>query len=311
MTAWNPSWADGAAPAPTDLASALTLLSGPPTRRSAGLTFTVTGPAEVSPSDEPVLLVHGIGADRRCWAPVLPALAAHHPVLIVDLPGHGGSAPLAQDADATAGGLARTVAAALRELGAPTPHVVGNSLGGWVGLELAADDAAASLTALAPAGLRVVPHRPPLVLTVNRLLARATAPLRSVLVDPLLGSPTLRGLLLATGSQAPSAVPADLARAIVDSVQHCSGYEQVLTALSRNRFERAGDIDIDLPVTVVWGDHDRILTAVHQSRQLVPPQTRWVVLPRCGHAPMWDAPEAVVQLVGQTAATARARSGTI
>jgi len=35
------------------------------------------------------------------------------------------------------------------------------------------------------------------------------------------------------------------------------------------------------------------------------------VLPRCGHAPMWDAPEAVVQLVGQTAATARARSGTI
>ncbi len=116
-----------------------------------------------------------------------------------------------------------------------------------------------------------------------------------MLVDPLLGSATLRGLLLATGSQAPTEVPADLARAVVDSVQHCPGYERVLAALSRHRFERADDIDLDLPVTVVWGDHDRILTPVHQSRELVPPQTRWVVLPRCGHAPMWDAPEAVVR----------------
>jgi pimeloyl-ACP methyl ester carboxylesterase len=123
-------------------------------------------------------------------------------------------------------------------------------------------------------------------------------------VDPLLGSSTVRGLLLATGSEAPEAVPADLARAIVDSLQRCRSYEQVLAAIGHHRFERAADVDPELPVTVVWGDHDRILTPVHQSRELAPPQTRWVVLPHCGHAPMWDAPEAVVRLVEQTAAHA-------
>ncbi len=88
-----------------------------------------------------MLLVHGIGADRRCWAPVLPALAARHRVLLVDLPGHGDSVGLAPDDDAIGRRVGTGCRSGAARAGPPTAHVVGNSLGGWVGLELAADGA--------------------------------------------------------------------------------------------------------------------------------------------------------------------------
>ena len=39
----------------------------------------------------PLVLLHGIGLDRRSWDPVVPALARHFDVIAVDLPGFGDS----------------------------------------------------------------------------------------------------------------------------------------------------------------------------------------------------------------------------
>ncbi|MCW2967797.1 MAG: alpha/beta fold hydrolase, partial [Solirubrobacteraceae bacterium] len=83
----------------------------------------------------PLLLLHPLGADRRVWDPVLGELAARCDVVVPDLPGFGASPPL--DAVATPAALAGALAAFLGELGVSRPHVVGNSLGGWVALELA------------------------------------------------------------------------------------------------------------------------------------------------------------------------------
>jgi pimeloyl-ACP methyl ester carboxylesterase len=94
------------------------------------LAFTRSG------SGAPLVLLHGIGMSRQVWDPVVPALARHFDVIAVDLPGFGESAPAqAEPLPAT---LAAAVAGLLDEIGVTTPHLAGNSLGGWVALELAA-----------------------------------------------------------------------------------------------------------------------------------------------------------------------------
>ena len=87
---------------------------------------------------EPLVLLHGaMGSIESCFAGLLPALAEHFEVLAVELQGHGHTAdidrPLSYEA------MAGDVAALLDALGIATAHIVGYSLGGAVGLQLALD----------------------------------------------------------------------------------------------------------------------------------------------------------------------------
>ena len=113
---------------------------------SSSLAYTRSG------SGAPLVLLHGIGLNRRSWNPVVPALAQHFDVIAVDMPGFGDSAQ-ATPGQADPRALAEAVAGLLAELGVTIPHLAGNSLGGWVALELAAIRPVASVTLLDPAGL--------------------------------------------------------------------------------------------------------------------------------------------------------------
>lgn len=85
----------------------------------------------------PVLLLHGLGSSGRDWELVAPPLAAHRRVIVPDLRGHGRSGkpegpygvPL----------FTRDVAALCDRLGLASVHVVGLSMGGMVGFQLAVD----------------------------------------------------------------------------------------------------------------------------------------------------------------------------
>src|SRR5207247_2686659 len=99
------------------------------------------------------VLLHGIGSSRRAWDPVIAALAERFDVIAVDLPGFGDSAPLPPGVEPRPSALAAAVAGLLDDLGITAPHIAGNSLGGWVALELAGIRPAASVTLLSPAGL--------------------------------------------------------------------------------------------------------------------------------------------------------------
>src|SRR6266702_4408062 len=96
---------------------------GVSTDMSSSLAYTRSG------SGAPLVLLHPLGLSRRSWNPVIPALARHFDVIAVDLPGFGDSPATTQAHPAA---LAGAVAGLLAELGVTTPHVAGNSLGGWV-----------------------------------------------------------------------------------------------------------------------------------------------------------------------------------
>ncbi|NED57887.1 alpha/beta fold hydrolase, partial [Micromonospora aurantiaca] len=82
----------------------------------------------ISGDGPPVVLLHGIGRTLDDFTALHTALARDHLVLAVDLPGHGGSAPL--DGPHTLPALAAAVARFLDAAGVTGPaHLVGNSLG--------------------------------------------------------------------------------------------------------------------------------------------------------------------------------------
>lgn len=249
-------------------------------------------------SGPPLLLVHGLGSAATTWDPLLPRLAARYDVVAVDLPGHGRSPALPRTEPATPGRLARSVADLLDTLGWDRPHVLGNSLGGWVSLELAADGRARSVTALAPAGLWLRPsqRRNPVV-RVNRALARTTRAAQPL----LLRSRAARGLAFGSVSAWPAQVPYDVALEAARAQADATGYTAALDGTLGQRFDRAASIPADVPVTAVWGDRDHVLPArTTQERSLLPAHAEWVVLPRCGHVPQWDAPAAVLRLLART-----------
>jgi pimeloyl-ACP methyl ester carboxylesterase len=258
------------------------------------LSFTRRG------SGEPLVLLHALGASRGAWAPVLPALAARFDVLAVDLPGFGESPPLPDGDEPSPGALARAVADLLTELGISAPHVVGNSLGGWVALELAGIRPVASLTLLSPAGLwrRRTPRYDRVSLRMSRRLARSAPGVLSRLV----GHPLGRLLVLGQSHGRPARMTAEQARAVVHDIGTCPGFDATLTATLGRHYVSHGPLGA--PVTVAFGSRDLILLP-WQSRHLdeLPPDTRVTTLPRCGHFPMADDPDAVV--AATLAATAR------
>ena len=83
----------------------------------------------------PIIFHHGIGTNRNTWAGWLPLVAAHHPVILFDMRGFGGSAPLPEDSSNLMDALIQDVFDV-----APSSepvHLVGESAGGTVMLAAA------------------------------------------------------------------------------------------------------------------------------------------------------------------------------
>jgi pyruvate dehydrogenase E2 component (dihydrolipoamide acetyltransferase) len=100
----------------------------------------------------PVVFIHGYSGDLNNWMFNIEAVAAAHPVIALDLPGHGGSSK--DVGDGSLRSLAGAVGAALDALKVENAHLVGHSLGAAVAARLALDrpGLARSLTLIAPAG---------------------------------------------------------------------------------------------------------------------------------------------------------------
>jgi pimeloyl-ACP methyl ester carboxylesterase len=261
------------------------------------LAFTRTG------AGAPLVLLHALGLSRRVWDLVIPALAERFDVIAVDLPGFGDSAPLPADVEPSPAALAAAVAGLLDELGVTTPHVVGNSLGGWVAVELAAIRPTASVTLLSPAGLwrGDTPRYDRVSIRVARWHAVHAGGLLSRLVRFRLG----RVLVLGQSHGRPARLTPEYARARLRELGTCPDHDRVFEATLRRRIQAT--TPLGAPVTVAFGTRDFVLLK-HQSRHVdqLPPGSRVESLRRCGHVPIADDPEAVTALILRSAFRAAA-----
>jgi pimeloyl-ACP methyl ester carboxylesterase len=234
---------------------------------------------------EPLVLIHPLGGELVVWEPVLGKLAAERDTIALDMPGFGRSPPLAGGDEPTPAVLARAVAHFLDELGLERAHLAGNSLGGWVALELAKLGRGLSVTGLGTAGLWSRPLEPRR--STRRRAGRLLLPLVSVLSRTARGRRLLLGGYVARAERVPPRAAARLVRAYVTA----PAFEAASAAMRAAVFS---DIErIPAPVTLAWGELDRVVSPPKRP----PPGIRTVTMPGCGHLPTWDDPEQVARLL--------------
>jgi pimeloyl-ACP methyl ester carboxylesterase len=246
---------------------------------------------------EPLLLIHGLGGTGRVWDPVLPLLAGEREVLVLEMPGFGSAPPLPEGIEPTAANLAAALRAACAERGIERPHVAGNSLGGWVGLEMGRAGWAASVTAISPAGLWRAPLGP------RRRDTRVWARRARSLVALALHTRRAREAMLATFAAHPERIPADAGRELVLGWIDSNGYDGANRAMRTHIFNPAGYPE-DVPVTIAWGEKDRLVGPPKPERR--PAGARFLVLPGVGHTPTWDDPELIARTLLEGSAVSAA-----
>lgn len=246
---------------------------------------------------EPLVLIHGFSATWRAWEPVLPALTARHEVLAATLAGHHGGPALDEGVEATIDALADGVERQLDEAGFATAHLVGNSLGGWIALDLARRGRAASVVGLAPAGgweAGGAAER-----RIGRLFRRqyAAAKASAPLAETIARRPRLRRFGFREVCARGGALTPDLALASMRGVLGCDIYLDYIENTKRDGPPRwLGEVDA--PVLIAWPEHDRILPEQTCSQGMrAIPGAQWRTLEGCGHVPMWDDPELVAGVI--------------
>ena len=242
---------------------------------------------------EPVVLLHGLGSRWQAFEPVLDLLAGEFEVWAVDLPGFGASPPAARPLSSI-GALTDEVQAWMRAKGLEGGHVAGNSTGGGVALELAARGVVASAVGLAPIGFWSGRERAfcQASVTSTRTLARLLRPV----APALLRVTPLRALLFAQYAAHPARISPAEALAHAEALIGGAAFDDVCAAF--NGYLAPADAADRVPVTIAWGDKDRLLLPrqLERARRRLP-RARHVLIKGAGHLMMGDDPHAVADVV--------------
>ena len=257
-------------------------------------------------SGEPLLLLHGLGNSRRDFTAVLPALSERFDVINVDLPGIGRSPHLEQRP--TVAAITDALEDTLDAQGLGRVHVLGNSLGARIALELAVRGRARSVVAIAPSGLNIPQERlyQGASMALSRIVMRAATPLiasasrsaagRTVLLAPMKALPWRTSPQEAIGAREGFAESRDFLRTVLWALML-----DVPRGLNR----------IDCPVTLIQGVADWV--AAGQTVRYLPliPGSRFRPLLVAGHTPQSDRPATIARLVEETAARAAGPTSTL
>ena len=238
-----------------------------------------------------LVAIHGLGSASSAWKLVLPEFSKRYEFITLDLPGHGDAFMLA-NLEMNPVRISEIIIAELKAIGIEKFHLIGNSLGGWIALEMAAayPEHVLSVTGVAPAGLWLTPktHRNG-ELAVSRYLARISLPFAKTIARIKFMRKIGFKLVSPQWEKFSPETCADAAIAMGGA----SGYYTIWDAFLGNRFDK--EISTTIPVTILFGDSDYTLpAATSQEKSLAPKHCRWVVLPQSGHAPMWDRVDEVI-----------------
>jgi pimeloyl-ACP methyl ester carboxylesterase len=248
-------------------------------------------------SGAPLVLIHGIGHTWRGWKPMLPLLEDRFEVLAVDLPGFGRSAALPSAVDATPEALADAVEDELGRAGFDRAHIAGNSLGGWIALELARRGRAETVTAISPAGLAHAREKEwgKAVLLGLRWVTRNVSPRA-----PLLRSPITRSLLAWPTMARPWRKDPDELIEEAELYANCPGFDATLPFTVDG--QPRGLATLDVPVLLLWGTLDIVLLARQGRRfERLIPGAELRYMQGIGHVPMSDAPDELAEAIAEFA----------
>jgi pimeloyl-ACP methyl ester carboxylesterase len=245
-----------------------------------------------------LVLVHGLGSAGNIWKTLHAGLQDSFTIYPIDLPGHG-SAPLgAEPLDPRS--LARSITSALeKDHGVHEFHLAGNSLGGWIALELAAQfpERVKSVTALAPAGLW---HEGPTQKLPPSLLARILARISQHFLKLAYNLPPLKAVGYKKITHLWRELSFESCKDSVIAMARSVGYMPMWRALRFQKFD--SKISESIPVSIIFGDYD--LTLPHpraQEREVAPKHSQWIVVENCAHVIMWNYPELTVDFIKKTA----------
>jgi pimeloyl-ACP methyl ester carboxylesterase len=246
-----------------------------------------------------VILIHGLGGYVETWLPSFEVLAAQHRVYAVDLLGHGRTdKPL--NVSYKIEDLAQFVRNFMAELEIEHAHVVGHSLGGWIGTRIALryPEVVEKLVLVASAGLGKESSFFLRMISVPILGEMLTRPSRS-------GSMDFFKLIV----HDPALIPDELID--LDYQMTLMPYSQaaflkavraVGNLLGQKKSEYGPNLEglpsITKPVLVIWGRQDPVVPLAHlevAAKSL--PNVQLQVLENCGHLPMFEQGHALNDLL--------------
>lgn len=245
-------------------------------------------------SGEPLLLLHGILCSERVWSKVTPLLCPHREVIAPTLLGHRGGPPTTAR-EVRLGHLVDELERLLDSLGIGRAHIAGNSLGGWIAIELARRDRALTIYALSPAGAwdfssSDAAKRPGILLAAIRDARRS----RPLLALPATSRRFRRWALRNTALHGERVGRPEFLD-LTDDMLGCEIAEDLLHST-----EQLEPLDPSpCPITIAWSAADRIFPVQvngTRARKLLP-GARFIVLDDVGHVPMLDDPQLVASTI--------------
>lgn len=246
----------------------------------------------------PMVLLHGFTDTWRTWTPLLPALEEHHAVFAPSLPGHYGGEPLVAGAPDMIPTSLDMIERQLDTQGIEKAHLVGNSLGGWAALELAARGRALSVVGICPAGGWEIGSKEDR--TVIRYFRMTDRRLRASLpmLPRIARTPALRRIAFRDLMSRPANVDADAAMGFFIGAANCSVFADAIAQAEAG--DAFGELaPIDCRVRILYGTRDRIIRWPNYYARMkkLLPSAEFVPLHGLGHIPMWDDPAVVARRI--------------
>lgn len=245
-------------------------------------------------SGRPLLMIHGLGGNRRSFDTIAKALSRQRELVLIDLPGHGASS--AEADSGTFAGLADGVERFVADQRLGGVDMVGTSMGGRLVLEMARRGTAGNVVALDPGGFWQGWERTFFKTTIGASV-RLLRALRPALLA-LSRNPVSRTALLAQLSARPWALDGAVVATELKSYVDTPTFDSLVRDLARGPAQVGPAAPSTKRLAIGWGRHDRLCLARQARRAgaaFLFATFHW--FEHSGHFPMWDEPEKTVALI--------------